>query len=78
MNSRTQIVLSCCPDPATLEKLGTIPEMGLAETKEAIQAASKAFASWSVTSPKVTNISFQSLIIVTYCNTSTSIATTFS
>ncbi|KAF8922245.1 succinate-semialdehyde dehydrogenase [Mucidula mucida] len=39
-------------NPATLQKLGTIPEMGLAETKEAIAAASKAFTSWSTTSPK--------------------------
>ena len=29
-------------DPATTEELGTVPEMGIEETKEAIEAASKA------------------------------------
>ena len=36
-------------DPANGDELGTVPEMGLAETKEAIQAASDAFSSWSKT-----------------------------
>ncbi len=40
-------------DPATAEELGTIPEMGLSETKEAIDAASKAFKTWSRTTAKV-------------------------
>jgi acyl-CoA reductase-like NAD-dependent aldehyde dehydrogenase len=56
-------------DPATAELLGTgmlflyiphlliaswiVPEMGLAETKEAIDAAAKAFPSWSKTTAKV-------------------------
>ncbi len=40
-------------DPATEEELGTIPEMGLEETKQAIDAASKAFKTWSKTSAKV-------------------------
>lgn len=40
-------------DPATAEELGTVPEMGLAETKEAIDAASKAFKTWSKTTAKV-------------------------
>jgi len=40
-------------DPATNEELGTVPEMGLEETKEAIEAASRAFVSWSRTTAKV-------------------------
>ena len=40
-------------DPATEEELGTVPEMGLDETKQAIEAASKAFKTWSKTSAKV-------------------------
>ncbi|KAI0355516.1 succinic semialdehyde dehydrogenase [Trametes cingulata] len=39
-------------NPATAEELGTVPEMGLAETKEAIDAASKAFKTWSKTTVK--------------------------
>ncbi|KAJ7026694.1 succinic semialdehyde dehydrogenase [Mycena alexandri] len=39
-------------NPATLEELGTVPEMGLAETKEAIDAASKALPEWSKTTAK--------------------------
>jgi len=39
-------------NPATNEELGTVPEMGLAETKEAIDAASKAFKTWSKTTGK--------------------------
>jgi succinate-semialdehyde dehydrogenase/glutarate-semialdehyde dehydrogenase len=41
-------------DPATSEELGTVPEMGLTETREAIEAASKAFQSWGRTTAKVT------------------------
>ena len=44
------------PDPATAEMLGTVPEMGLAETKEAIGAAAKAFQSWGRTTAKVTGL----------------------
>ena len=40
-------------DPATNEELGTVPEMGLEETKEAIEAAHKAFPAWSRTTAKV-------------------------
>lgn len=40
-------------DPATSEELGTIPEMGLTETKEAVEAASVAFKTWSKTTAKV-------------------------
>jgi acyl-CoA reductase-like NAD-dependent aldehyde dehydrogenase len=43
-------------DPATAEELGTVPEMGLEETKEAIEAASKAFPSWSRTTAKVSSL----------------------
>ncbi|CAK5271154.1 unnamed protein product [Mycena citricolor] len=39
-------------NPATDEVLGTVPEMGLAETKEAIEAAQNAFPDWSRTTPK--------------------------
>ncbi|TFK43856.1 succinate-semialdehyde dehydrogenase [Crucibulum laeve] len=39
-------------NPATNEELGTVPEMGLAETKEAIDAAAKAFPAWSKTTSK--------------------------
>ncbi|KXN89500.1 Glutarate-semialdehyde dehydrogenase DavD [Leucoagaricus sp. SymC.cos] len=39
-------------NPATNEELGTIPEMGLAETQEAIDAAAAAFPSWSRTTAK--------------------------
>ncbi|CCL98253.1 uncharacterized protein FIBRA_00247 [Fibroporia radiculosa] len=39
-------------NPATDEELGTIPEMGLVETKEAIDAAGRAFKSWSKTTAK--------------------------
>lgn len=40
-------------NPATEEHLGTVPEMGLAETKEAIDAAAKAFETWGKTTAKV-------------------------
>ncbi|KAI0005049.1 succinate semialdehyde dehydrogenase [Russula compacta] len=39
-------------NPATGEELGTVPEMGTEETKEAIDAAGKAFATWSKTTAK--------------------------
>ncbi|KAJ7075659.1 succinate-semialdehyde dehydrogenase [Mycena belliarum] len=39
-------------NPATLEELGTVPEMGLAETKAAIDAAAKALPEWSKTTAK--------------------------
>ncbi|PCH40930.1 succinate-semialdehyde dehydrogenase I [Wolfiporia cocos MD-104 SS10] len=39
-------------NPATEEELGTVPEMGLAETKEAIDAAARAFKSWGKTTTK--------------------------
>ncbi|KZT29399.1 succinic semialdehyde dehydrogenase [Neolentinus lepideus HHB14362 ss-1] len=39
-------------NPANDEELGTVPEMGLQETKEAIEAAAKAFKSWSKTTAK--------------------------
>ena len=44
-------------DPATLEELATVPDMGLEETKEAIDAAARAFPSWSATTPKVSVLS---------------------
>ncbi|KAI0638700.1 succinate-semialdehyde dehydrogenase, partial [Trametes polyzona] len=39
-------------NPATAEELGTVPEMGLEETKEAIDAAANAFKTWSKTTAK--------------------------
>lgn len=42
-----------CVDPATNEELGSVPEMGLEETQEAIAAAAKAFPEWSRTTAKV-------------------------
>ncbi|KAJ8501862.1 hypothetical protein ONZ45_g11995 [Pleurotus djamor] len=39
-------------NPATNEEIGTIPEMGLEETKEAIDAASTAFQTWGKTTAK--------------------------
>ena len=41
-------------DPATGEELGTVPEMGIEETQEAIDAAGRSFATWSKTTAKVT------------------------
>jgi len=40
-------------DPANDEVLGTVPEMGVAETKAAIDAAAAAFKTWSKTTAKV-------------------------
>jgi hypothetical protein len=40
-------------DPATEEELGTIPEMGVEETKAAIAAAGKAFQTRGKTTTKV-------------------------
>jgi succinate-semialdehyde dehydrogenase/glutarate-semialdehyde dehydrogenase len=40
-------------DPVNNKELGTVPEMGLAETKDAIDAASKAFKTWGKTTAKV-------------------------
>ncbi|HZF14856.1 MAG TPA: NADP-dependent succinate-semialdehyde dehydrogenase [Steroidobacteraceae bacterium] len=39
-------------NPATGEKLGTIPNMGAAETKRAIEAAQRAFAPWAARTAK--------------------------
>jgi len=41
-------------DPATGEELGAVPEMGIEETREAINAAARAFTTWSKTTAKVT------------------------
>jgi len=46
-------------DPATGEELGTVPEMGIEETKEAIDAAVRSFATWSKTTAKVTPVNLQ-------------------
>jgi acyl-CoA reductase-like NAD-dependent aldehyde dehydrogenase len=43
----------CSLDPATGEELGTVPEMGIEETKEAIDAAGRSFVTWSKTTAKV-------------------------
>ncbi len=39
-------------NPATGEKIGTVPNMGAAETKRAIEAAQKAFAPWAARTAK--------------------------
>jgi acyl-CoA reductase-like NAD-dependent aldehyde dehydrogenase len=39
-------------DPATEEELGTVPEMGLKETQEAIDAAGETFLTWGKTTAK--------------------------
>lgn len=39
-------------NPATHEELGSVPELGLEETKQAIDAAARAFPSWGRTTPK--------------------------
>lgn len=53
-------IICVSKDPATAEELGHIPEMGLEETKEAIDAASKAFHTWKKTTAKV-SLTFKSL-----------------
>lgn len=49
-------------DPATNEEIGTIPEMGLKETQEAVEAAKTAFTSWKSTTAKV-SLSFPEALI---------------
>ncbi|KAK2465967.1 hypothetical protein APHAL10511_001608 [Amanita phalloides] len=39
-------------NPATNQELGTVPDMGLTETVDAIQAAHRAFPSWSRLTPR--------------------------
>ncbi|HXS21360.1 MAG TPA: NADP-dependent succinate-semialdehyde dehydrogenase [Steroidobacteraceae bacterium] len=39
-------------NPATGERLGTVPDMGAAETRRAIEAAKKAFPAWAAKSAK--------------------------
>ncbi|KAL6309808.1 succinate-semialdehyde dehydrogenase [Sparassis latifolia] len=39
-------------DPANEEELGAVPEMGLTETKQAIDAAARAFKTWGKTTAK--------------------------
>ncbi|MDP1092455.1 aldehyde dehydrogenase family protein, partial [Klebsiella pneumoniae] len=39
-------------DPATGERLGTVPSMGGAETRRAVAAAQAAFTQWSKTTAK--------------------------
>ena len=40
-------------DPSTAEELGQVADIGLDQTKEAINAASNAFKTWSKTTAKV-------------------------
>jgi len=55
-------------DPATTEELGTVPEMGLSETKEAIDTAANAFQTWSRTSAKVrTSACLRIILIYALC-----------
>jgi succinate-semialdehyde dehydrogenase/glutarate-semialdehyde dehydrogenase len=39
-------------DPASNERIGTVPKMGAAETRQAIEAAQRAFQSWRSTTAK--------------------------
>jgi succinate-semialdehyde dehydrogenase/glutarate-semialdehyde dehydrogenase len=39
-------------NPATSETLGTVPDMGVAETRQAIEAASQAFPAWAALTAK--------------------------
>ena len=39
-------------NPATGETITTVPNLGIAETEQAIEAAATAFESWSITTPK--------------------------
>src|ERR1700760_2828652 len=39
-------------NPATREKLGTVPDMGAAETRRAIKAAHEAFPGWAAKTAK--------------------------
>ena len=48
---------------ATTEELGTVPELGLEDTKHAIDAASKAFKTWSKTTAKVR----PSFLVLSHC-----------
>jgi acyl-CoA reductase-like NAD-dependent aldehyde dehydrogenase len=41
------------PDPANNEELGTVPDMGVTDTKRAIDAAATAFKTWSKTTATV-------------------------
>ena len=45
--------LRCALDPATAEELGQVADLGLDQTKQAIEAASKAFKTWGKTTAKV-------------------------
>lgn len=40
-------------DPSTTSELGSVPEMGLEETRKAINAAGEAFKTWGTTTAKV-------------------------
>lgn len=51
-NMQLQLVTGVS-DPATNEALGTVADMGAAETKSAIEAADTAFKTWSKTAAKV-------------------------
>jgi acyl-CoA reductase-like NAD-dependent aldehyde dehydrogenase len=58
-----------------MEELGTVPEMGIEETKGAIKAAGEAFLTWGKTTAKVTGRHFGLYYFLT-CSWG-SIATTF-
>lgn len=58
-------------DPATGEELGTVPEMGIEETKEAIDAAVRSFATWSKTTAKVMVRHFAMYRLLTWVGTAT-------
>ena len=67
-------------DPANNAELGTVPEMTLAQTKEAIAAAGGAFKSWSKTTAKVSSppCDIPNHQPLTLCGNALSIDTTYS
>ena len=69
LSSSAQCAYASTLDPATDEELGTIPEMGVDETKEAIEAAKKAFPAWSRTTAKVSSLSLSRQGLVAICQT---------
>lgn len=63
-------------DPATTEELGAVADLGVDETKAAIEAANKAFKSWSRLTAKVGRLTGKvahwALTVDTYRNVMTS------
>jgi len=64
---RREVNLTRSIDPATKDVLGTIPELGISETKEAIDAAAKAFPAWSTTTAKASLSNLLAMVIELTC-----------